>query len=229
MMEIYASDQSLLHIGLERFNAEHESDNDGIIELLMAVEALTMNWMRPLGVGFQIVHCDTNQYFEEVGRPVVPHHFLRQIENLEDISISERLSNSAFEAVPAVNAEVIRRAITRELAQPAPVGSVTTLSELAWTAVQVRAPTTEPIELDVAGRPCSTVSQLINGERWYFGPRIGGNAGPPARLRAVNDHFSTYIQLEIYWDLWIGVPEGRALLDAGIARVLARPGWERLG
>jgi hypothetical protein len=46
------------------------------------------------------------------------------------------------------------------------------------------------------GRPVSTVSEIIDGRRWYVGPTFG-TAGPPARIRAVNDHFAMRIQLEV--------------------------------
>lgn len=35
------------------------------------------------------------------------------------------------------------------------------------------------------------------------------------------------IQLEMFWDLWIGQADGRSLLEAGVSRVLARAGWDR--
>ena len=229
MMEIYASDQTLLHVGLERGNAEHESDLDGIIELLAAVGDLTRGWLKPLGVGFQLVYCDVNEYFTEVGYPPTPHHFLRQSDVPDELAVREAYSDSVVEQSSDVSAETMHQAIARGLTQPAREGIVTTLSELKWTAVQVLAPTLDPIELMVVGRPARSVTRLIDGQRWYFGPALLGTAGPPVRLRAVNDHFVTRIQLDVFWDLWIGHSEGRAMLEAGVRCVLDRPGWERLG
>lgn len=37
MFEVYASDQSLLRVGLERANVDHEDDRAGITELLAAI------------------------------------------------------------------------------------------------------------------------------------------------------------------------------------------------
>jgi len=226
MKAIYASDQALLQVGLERGNTEHEDDRTGIAELLAAVDALTRGWLHPFGVGFKLVHGDPNAHFEEVGRPPIPHHFLREAEIPEGVLVREAFSNSVIEELPLIDPDSVRLTIARGLEQPAPPGAVITLSELKWTAVRALAPTIEPIALDVAGKTASTVNQLVDGQRWYCGP-TSGVAGPPAHLRAVNDHFATRIQLEVYWDLWIGHTGGRALLDAGVGRVLARAGWER--
>jgi hypothetical protein len=226
MFEVYASDQFLLHITLERDNSEDEDDRAATAELLRAIEALTDGWLQPLGVGFQLVYCDPAQYFEEIRRPPTPHHFLRSTAVSDEVHVWEAFASSAVEDLPLVDAAAIRWAITRGLDQAAPPGSVTTMSELKWTAMRALAPNTDPIALEVTGRAVSTVSEMIDGQRWYCGP-TSGTAGPPARLRTVNDHFATRIQLSVFWDLWIGHAAGRALLDAGISRVLARAGWER--
>ena len=226
MREIYASDQTLFQVGLERGNTEHEDDRAGLAELLTAVDALTQGWLHPFGVGFQLVYVDPDEHFEELGRPPNPHHFLRETVIPEDVLVREAFSNSVIEELAFIDADAVRTTIARSMEQPAPPGAVITLSELKWTAVRALAPTIEPIALDVAGKTATTVHQLVDGQRWYCGP-TSGVAGPPARLRAVNDHFATRIQLEIYWDLWIGHTDGRALLEAGVGRVLARAGWER--
>jgi len=174
----------------------------------------------------QLVYCDPTEYFEEVGRPPAPHHFLRQSDVPEDVVVREAFNCSVIEELPSIDADAVRGAITRHLEQSAPPRVVATLSELKWTAVRALAPTVDAIALNVAGRPASTVSKVVDGQRWYFGP-TGGPAGLPARLRAVNDHFATQIQLEIFWDLWIGPADGRHLLEAGVSRVLARAGWGR--
>lgn len=226
MIEIYASDQSLLRVGLERANAEHEGDRAGITELLAAIDALTQGWLQPLGVGFQLVYCDPSQYFEEIGRPPGPHQFLRSARVPDDVHVREAFANSVVEELPMVDAGSVSRAIARGLDQPAPLGAITTLSELKWTAVRALAPTTDPIALQVTDIPVSTISEIIDGQRWYYGP-TSGTAGPPVRLQAINDHFATRIQVTVFWDLWIGHAEGRSLLDEGVTRVLNRSGWER--
>lgn len=226
MIEVYASDQFLLHATLERDNAPSEDDRAGTAELLTAVEVLTDGWLKPLGVGFQLAHCDPARYFEELGHPAQPHHFLRLRSVPDDVRVWEAFADSMVEVVPELDEVVVRRSILRGLDQAAPPGAVTALAELRWTAVRALSPITEPVALEVAGRPVSTVSEIIDGRRWYLGP-TSGTAGPPARIRAVNDHFATRIQLEVFWDLWIRQPGGRALLDAGISRVLTRAGWVR--
>jgi hypothetical protein len=227
MREVYASDQSLLRVGLDRDNMEHEDDRAGLVELLAAVDALTYDWLHPLGVGFQLVHCDPEAYFEEIGRPAAPHCFMRQAVVPEDVFVREAFSGSLVEELASIDADAVRRAVMRRLEQPPSAGAVTTLSELKWTAVKALAPTAEPIAINAVGRPVSVVSELVDGRLWYFGP-TSGPIGPPARLRAVNDHFSTRIELDVSWDLWIGHADGRMLLEAGVGRVLARAGWERI-
>jgi len=226
MITVYASDQFLLDVAFERTNLDDESERAGIQGLLAAVDALTRGWLQPLGVGFQVVYCDPAQYFEEVGRPPFPHHFVRASNVSDDLLVWEAFSNSSVESLPIVDTAAIRHAIEPSLEQETPVGEDKTLSELRWTTVRARDPVGEPIQLEVTGDPVATVSEVIDGQRWYCGP-TAGRAGPPCRLRAVNDHFGTRIELSVFWDLWIGHASGRALLDAGIARVLAQPGWTR--
>jgi hypothetical protein len=226
MSEVYASDQYLFHVSLERSNGDDEDDRAGITELLSAIEALTAPWLRPLGIGIQFAHVDPAQYFEETGAPAQPHHFLRARKVPDGVRVWEAFSDSTVTEIHDIDRAAICDVVARGLDQPAPAGFMTTLTELRWTAVRALAPTIEPITLDVAGRAAPTVSQLIDGQLWYCGP-TSGVAGPPARLRAVNDHFATSIQLEILWDLWIGHPDGRALVETGVSRVLARAGWER--
>lgn len=102
---------------------------------------------------------------------------------------------------------------------------MTSLSEMWWTSVRARSPLEDVIELCVP-EPASTVTEIIDGARWYFGPTAFSVAGPPAWLRASNSHFSTKISLEVYWDLWREYPPGRAFVDAAVARVLGRSRWE---
>ncbi|MBA3392014.1 MAG: hypothetical protein H0T89_05185 [Deltaproteobacteria bacterium] len=224
--EVYASDQALLHVAFERANTDGEDDRAGIVELLAAIDALTAGWLAPLGVGFQIVHCDPAQYFEEAGRPAHPHHLLRVAPRTDEVVIAEAFSGSVVDTRQVIDGATVRDAIARALDQQAPAGRVTSLSELRWTAVRALAPFAEPVVLAVPATPVATVSELVDGVRWYLGPTTG-IAGPPARLRATNAHFTTSFTLDVFWDLWIGQPQGRALLDAGTARVLARAGWDR--
>ena len=220
-----ASDHCLLSILLERSNDETEGDRAGIDELLVAMEALTAGWLVPLGVSFLLIGCDPGNDFEEVGKPTRPHHFLRVNSAPADVRVNQAFADPVIHTFPEIDAAVLRDAVTRGLEQPVPAGLVTSLSELWWTSVRARSPIDDTIEL-IMPWPASTVSEVINGARWCFGPTALAVAGPPATLRASNSHFATQLLLEVYWDLWREYPPGRALIDAGIARVLARPGWE---
>jgi hypothetical protein len=220
-----ASDHCLLSILLERSNEETEDDRAGIVELLDAGDALTSGWLVPLGVGLQFVHCDPANYFEETGAPAHAHHFLRVATVPSDVRAEPPFSKSEVETVSRIDAHVIRSAVVRELEQSAPPGLVTSLSELWWTSVRARSPIDDTVEL-LTPEPVSAITEVIDGSRWCFGPKAFSVAGPPAWLRASNSHFTTKLLLEVYWDLWRDCPSGRALVDAGVARVLARPGWE---
>lgn len=220
-----ASDHCLLSILLERGNEETEDDRAGIAELLAAADALTSGWLVPLGIGLQFVHCDPANYFEEVGAPAYPHQFLRVATVPPEVRVEQAFSNSKVETVPMIDAAAIRSAVARGLEQPAPAGLVTSLSELWWTSVRARSPIDDVIEL-ATPEPASTVTEVIGDARWCFGPKAFSAAGPPARLRVSNSHFTTKLLLEVYWDLWREYPPGRTLVDAGVARVLARGGWE---
>jgi hypothetical protein len=220
-----ASDHCLLSILLERSNEEGEGDRAGITELLAAMEALTMGWIVPLGVSILFEQCDPSNYFEEHGKPVHPHTFVRVNSAPPDVRVDQAFGDPVIEVVPQIDAAVLGGAVTRGLDQPGPAGLVTSLSELWWTSVRVRSPIDDVVELCMPW-PASTVSEVIDGARWCFGPAALAVAGPPARLRASNSHFATELLLEVYWDLWREYPAGRALVDAGVERVLARGGWE---
>lgn len=224
--QVYASDQPLLTIVLTRGNDEAEDDRAGIAELLAAAESLSKGWLVPLGVSSLFAHCDPANYFEEVGPAAQANPYVRVDRLPVGVWAKPAFSHSVVELVTSIDEAVIRSAVTRRLDQPAPHGLVTSLSMLWWTSVRARSPNEEIVELIVPVPVVSTVSEMLDGARWFFGP-TSGIAGPPARLRATNSHFTTTLVLEVYWDLWIGYPAGRALVDAGVARVLSRPGWER--
>src|SRR5882757_2212764 len=118
MLEVYASDQYLLYVGLERVNAEAEDERAGIAELLVAVGELTAPWLRPLGVSFQFAHCDPSQYFEENGRPTSPHYFLRTHAVPEGVCAEQAFIDSVTAEVDEITKESVRDLVTRGLAQP---------------------------------------------------------------------------------------------------------------
>jgi hypothetical protein len=96
-----------------------------------------------------------------------------------------------------------------------------------WTSVRAMSPLDDEIEI-ATPYPTLALTENIDGARWCFGPVTRGNVAAPAWLRASNSHTAIKILLEIYWDLWCDHPPGRALVDAGVSRVLARRGWTGL-
>jgi hypothetical protein len=224
--QFYASDECLLGISLVRGDNETVDDRAGINELLAAMDTLASGWLIPLGVGMQFVYCDPAGYFEEKGAPERRNQLLRA----GHIPANIRVTNTFFDdpvvhEISVIDDVAIRETVARRLSQPSPPGLVISLSEIWWTGVRARSPVCDEIEL-AAPDPVPVVSEIIDGERWCFGPTTSGQAGIPVWLRGTNSHFTTEISLEVLWDMWIGFPAGRALVDEGIERVLARGGWE---
>jgi hypothetical protein len=224
--QFMASDRRLLSILLEHEN-DDGADRAGIDELLAGVEALTAGWLAPLAVALQFVHCDPARSFEEVGAPANAHRFLRVNRVHPAVRVGQPLFNGDITRLPTIDAAVIAGEVARELEQPSPAGLVASLSQMWWTSVRARSPLVDDFEL-ATPLPCTVLTELIEGARWCLGPVTFGSAGPPAWLRATNSHFATKILLEIYWGVWCDHAPGRALLEAGIARVLARGGWTAL-
>ena len=219
-----ATERCLLSILVEHDN-DTMDDRAGIDELLAGVEALTSGWLVPLAVGIQFVHCDPASSFEEVGAPECSHRLLRLDRVHPEIRISQPIFKADVRRLPIIDAAVIHEEVARALLEPAPSGLVTSFSQMWWTSVRAMSPLDDDIEL-VTPVPAVALTEVIDGALWCLGPRTSGFPAPPAWLRATNSHQSTKILLEVYWDLWRDYAPGRALLDAGIARVLARGGWE---
>jgi hypothetical protein len=219
-----AAERCLLSILVEHDN-DTQDDRAGIDELLAGVEALTSGWLVPLAVAIQFVHCDPANSFEEAGVPERSHRILRAHRMHPDVRINEPIFQADVRRLPIIDAAVIRDELTHALQEPAPSGLVTSFSQMWWTAVRALLPLDEEFEL-LTPTPAVALTEIIDRAIWCLGPRMTGFSAPPAWLRATNSHHSTKILLEVYWDLWRDYAPGRALLDAGIARVLARGGWE---
>lgn len=225
VMQFEVSDHCLLSILLERGNGETEDDRAGLLEMLAAADELTSGWLVPLGVGLQFVHCDPANYFEESGGRADAHHFVRVATVPQDVEVEPPFSKSKCEIVPRIDASTIRNEVVQGLDEPAPPGLANSLSMLWWTAVRARSPIDNAFEL-LAPEPVAPIAEVIDSARWCFGPKSGSIIGRPAWLRCLNSHFTTEMILEVHWNLWVDYPPGRAMIDAGIARVLDRPGWE---
>lgn len=225
---IYASDQSLLHLAVEQEIADADSADSElqiVRELVQALDVFAGSWVAPLSLGFQVVYRDPSNYFEEAGRPAQPNYMLRQEVVPADVSIGPAFSGSHTERVTTIDAASVENALLRALNQSAPPSRIVSFSQLEWTAVRALSPDLEPSMLDVGGHPSTPISEKKDGKLWYFGP--SGIAGPPLRVRATSTHYAMTISVDVFWELWITHARGRALLDAALDRVLARPGWQR--
>lgn len=223
--DVYASDQPLATLRLERELELDETERDAIRELLDAVDDLTRDWLVPLAVGALVECCDPSRYYEPIGEPARPSWFTRADGVDARVAIRHAYSNATEYPARADRADV-RGMVDRALAQVCDEGELS-FAEMTWTAVRIAMPV-PAIRVRYAGGSVNTVIHDGDGGRWILGPVLHELVGPPARLRAVNEHGSLTIDLHLYWDLWTDVPAGRATVEGAAARVEARGrGWVR--
>ena len=225
-LTIYASDQSLLHVELEYETPAPELLDAGHrigIEVVRAADAFARDWLAPLGVGFSVVYRDPDNFFEETGAPERGGRVLiREGEIPAPVVVNPAVADSTTDIVSELGAEAIGRALNAAVGQPAPTGMVTGLDTLWWTAVKARSPDREPLPLAVGTHQMVPPSRSEGGALWYLGP--SGIAGPPVRIIVTSTHWIVTMKIDVFWELWISNAAGRAMVDAGLARVRAR-GW----
>jgi hypothetical protein len=228
MTDTYASDKPLWHLRLKRFEADDESDRDATEELLAAVDDLTSGWLVPLAIGLSVECCDpANYYTPSAAPPPGRHWFLRVPDLPASLSITTGYSDPVVDTAPRLDGATVARWVAGALDQHCPIAEhLVVFDELTWTAVRVRVPVAGSIRVTFPGGVAPSQLDTVAGVSWALGPMVGP-VGAPACLRAVNEHGVTSIDLALFWDLWIDHPAGRALVDAGGARVLARGrGWQ---
>jgi hypothetical protein len=222
--EVYASDQVLQMIELSREESEGEDDHQATLELLAAVADLCHGWLQPLGIGMLLECCDTENFYQSSStlHPAQPAWFLRQSELDPRLQLSTGYNEAIEHRAPAIDAATLARWVETALDQTCPAEHhLVAFGELTITAVAVAIPDGVEIALHYPGGPLLPAIYRDGETERALGP-TNGPVGPPARLRAVNDHGVTRIELGLYWDLWIEHPQGRALVEAGVTRVLQR-------
>jgi hypothetical protein len=229
-VQVYASDQALHTIALSREEAAEEDDRAATDELLAAVAELCHGWLQPLAVGMLLECCDPANFYQSSSElcPVHPKWFLRQAELDPRVILSTGYSEPVERSASAIDAATLAQWVGAALEQSCePETHVVAFAELTFTAVAVRIPSGVEVALSYPGGPLQPCVVDQDEGQIALGP-IGGPVGAPIRLRAVNDHGVTHIELGLYWDLWIEHPQGRALVEAGVSRVLQRArGWTR--
>jgi hypothetical protein len=222
--QIYGSDHGLATTLLYRVAADDDDDRTATRELLAAVDDLARDWLVPLGIGLSVDCCDPSNFDEASAtlRPPQPHWFLRVPDLPAGVDVRTAYRDPVIETAPQLDAVTIERWIERAVEQRCPSeGHFTAFGEMTWTMLRARMPHVGVAELTDGHRLLPSVFGSIGGELWAYGP-AGGNLPYPAWLRAENSHGLTEIHLELYWDVHATRPAGRALVDAGVARVLAR-------
>lgn len=223
-MRVYASDHALLELALERLIEDDESDRDATFELLAAIDDLTRHWLVPLGVGARIECFDFAAF--EGRRAPAPHHFLRAASLHPELYVDIGYTAARETIVPALDPTTRRNWVEAALEQTCEAGREVALSEVVWTIVRARVPARP--EVYYPGGEVASIIEEHDGALWALGRRTPSPVGPPARVRAVNTHGGLELRLDVYWDAWTVHPEGRALVERGVERVLARGrGWTR--
>jgi hypothetical protein len=221
---VAASDQALFTCVLEREESADENDLDATRELVGAVFALASDWLEPLGIATRLECCDLENALP-IGRPPLPHWFARVVSIDPAIAVSPGFSNAIEEVVATLDVDAVERWISRSLAQSCEGNAAIAFAEMIWTVVRARLPAAQ-VAVHDSGGPIRPVLESTGETVWAVGPMRAWNVGAPVHVRATNDHGITAITLGLLWDVWATHPASRALVDAGIARVLARgSGW----
>jgi hypothetical protein len=221
-LRVYASDHPLLELALERLIEDDESDRDATFELLDAIDDLARDWLVPLGIAAQIECFDMAAF--EGKQAAVPHHFLRASALHGDLYIDVGYTAARETTALALDGVTRRNWIAAALAQTCEEGREIALAELTWTIVRAKLPARA--ELYYPGGEVTSIVEEHDGAVWALGRRAQSPVGPPARVRAVNTHGGLELRLAVYWDAWTQQRDGRAMLDRGVQRVLARGrGW----
>jgi hypothetical protein len=227
--QIYASEHELASTALYRVEADDDDDRSATRELLAAVDDLARGWLVPLGIALSIDCCDPSAFDQASAtiRPPRPHWFLRVPDLPTGVVEDPAYRNPVIETAPQLDAVTIERWIERAVAQRCPSeGHFAAFGEMTWTMLRARVPQVGEAKVTDGHGLIPSVFDSIDGELWAYGPALG-NIRSPAWLRAANYHGDTKIHLRLFWDVHATWPAGRALVDAGVARVLARGrGWQ---
>jgi hypothetical protein len=226
--ESYASDESLHYIALVREEPEQETDQMAALELVAATAALCGDWIAPLTANVRVESCDpANFYIEDSDHPpAFEAWFLRRRVLDERLHISPIWNNSQERHAEVIGEAEMLEVVREAIEQPPPADHLeVTLAELLIQATAVALPQGVELALRYSRGPIDPL--LVNdGQKTFaLGPEYGP-IGPPARLRASNEHGITNLSLSLLWDLWILHPAGRAQVRAAVERVLSRGrGW----
>lgn len=227
-IEAYASDESLQFFSFVREEAEDETDRAAALELVSAAVALCDDWIFPLTASVRVESCaPANHYFDDLEHPPArPAWFLRQHGLDERLYISPAWIDSQERCFDVIGGEEILAVVHEALAQPPPAEHLeVTLAELLIDATAVVMPQGADIALRYYRGPLQPLL-LRDGEKLLALGPDHGPVGPPASLRASNEHGRTSLSLTLFWDLWTHHPDARAQARAALERVLSRGrGW----
>jgi hypothetical protein len=227
-LEVEANDDWLWSVQLRRLAADDEDDRAITLELLEAIDALAAGWLEPLVASFTVNCCNPDNFFEPSpeGLAVRPNWSLVAAELPANVKAPHVGGDAVQECIARLDRAALQAYLERALDQRCPVvGHVTSLGSLTWTAVRARLPVRAQLVLRHGTHTLAPGTEQRNDGEWVSRPGLSA-VGHPAQILAYNEHYAASITLSILWDLWFRHPAGRALVDAGIARVLARGrGW----
>lgn len=225
MIETQVSESGLMTVALERIPSDDEDLAATTAELLEAIDELSRGWIEPIGVGVQVACCDPGDFLQasSTAKPAQAHWLLRVADVPGDVRVAEVFSASREQIVPRLDRATLAHWISEATAQRCEPPLVTALAEMRWTSTRARIPIDQPFV--VKDGPLELRARIEDraGARWALGPDRA-RLPAPVTLRASLELGAPRLVLTIHWDLWVDRP---ALVDAAVARVLARPGWAR--
>ena len=208
---------------LSRVPPADETAGATTADLLAAIDDLTRGWVVPLAVELNVECCDPSTWMPS--STIEPTHglwFLR----VPTVPVGVDVAPTRRGMLEQVEAELDHATIARWVgaaeSQPCGNGHVAVLTEIQWTAVRARVPVDGPFVVKDGHDQLDTYVEENDGVRWAFGP-LESLVPSPVWLRAPVWGGAPRISLAPRWYLWVDHP---ALVDAGVARVLARPGWK---
>jgi hypothetical protein len=223
-IESQVDDHALQTIVLECFEEEGQTHLDLTRELLAATDELAHDWIEPLGIDIA-VGCCTAPFLDESleVRPPRPHWSLRSAELPTGVKTYHSYIDPLELVEAQLDATTIERAVLHAMAQPCAEGHITALMHVVWRTTRVRLPINDEIEFKDGRWLARVLIEEQDGARWAVGP-AHDRIEAPVSIDMRRDNTVGSLVLGINWDIWRTYP---ALVDDAVARVLARPGWER--
>lgn len=235
--DIHAHEEALLRVGLEREPNDQESLLDSTRNAILAIQIFCAGWLEPLVWELSIACQDSELlHIEQRCQPPRPDWVLRRARIPSGVQARLLHVAPVLRTLPAFSPEDMHAWVTEALNQECPGAPrfVPAWSRLWSRAMQAALPDPQrfagrdSMQIDCYAGPTSIPLECRDDKVYVSGPLESHVFGPPAALTLGNDDGFLTIDFEVYWDLWITEPAGRAQVEAAVDRVLALGrGWQR--